>query len=71
MPPAGFEPAIAACERQQTNALERAFTAIGNDRMISKLKHDFPSVFHLLRYLPYSAFTDTRCFIEIKDVYNS
>ena len=29
-PPAGFEPAIAASERPQTHALDRAATAIGN-----------------------------------------
>jgi hypothetical protein len=54
MLPRGFEPAIAACERQHTNALERASTAIGNDRMNSKMKHDFSSVFHVLHNFPHS-----------------
>lgn len=52
--PVGFEAAIAACEREHTNALDRASTALGNDRMISKMKHDFSSVFHLLYNFPHS-----------------
>ena len=31
MPPAGFEPAIPASERPQTDALGRAATGIGSD----------------------------------------
>jgi hypothetical protein len=29
MPPGGFEPTISACERPQTNALDRAATGTG------------------------------------------
>ena len=71
MAPAGFEPAITAWEGPHTNALDRTPTAIGNDRMISKMKHDFSSVVHLLHNFPHSAFTVTCGFIEMKDVYNS
>ena len=36
MPPMEFEPAIPARERPQTHALDRAATAIGNVRILTK-----------------------------------
>jgi hypothetical protein len=41
MPPAGFEPAVPACECSQTHALERAATGTGARLKLTSLNNKF------------------------------
>jgi hypothetical protein len=52
--------------RPHNNASDRASTAIGSDRMISKMKQDYSSVFHLLHNFPHSLHLQSRVLLKLK-----